>query len=41
MRRFVALAEARILAGSGLAIAEPTFDNATLVCCAGEADRDA
>ena len=31
MRRFVALAMAGILAGSSLAIAEPTSDNATLV----------
>ena len=31
MCRFVALAIAGILAGSGLAIAEPTSDNATLV----------
>jgi hypothetical protein len=31
MRRFVALAIAGILAGSGLAIAEPTSDNDTLV----------
>ena len=31
MRRFLALAIAAILAGSSSAIAEPTFDNATLV----------